>query len=303
MSRNNHIPYVLGEGNNNSFVIFDLLKNPQLYTEDFLQKAHKILLNTGRDDALILLADHVNQETQHVYIRMIVLEPDASLAAFCGNGARVVAAYLQKYYRDEYKQFSLVTNESEHKLLYFDHGLFGVELGVTTFNPAESEFVEGNNNLFLESPTDIWSLPYTHDGIVHTLYFTQTIEPHLVCFSEISDQTLCLWGTYFNTEKRSLFPKGININRAKVLSDSEIAVTTYERGVNRITQSCGTGSTSSAVLAVHLGKIHAPTIIAQNKGGQLEIRYDRITKKSITIGPATIQDTHQQPMEKKEVIF
>ena len=80
-----------GEGCANTFIVFDLIESPELFTEHFIQKALQALLDEGCDDALILLP---TQEPATFIMK--VLEPDGSFAQFCGNGSRVVAAYLSK---------------------------------------------------------------------------------------------------------------------------------------------------------------------------------------------------------------
>lgn len=90
---NIHIPYLRGEGCLNTFILFDLINNPALYTEIFIARALQALHAEGADDALILMPTDRNN-----VIIMHVLEPDGSFANFCGNGARVVAAYLIKQF-------------------------------------------------------------------------------------------------------------------------------------------------------------------------------------------------------------
>lgn len=93
---NIRIPFWRGEGCANTFIVFDLIESPELFTEHFIQKALLALLEEGCDDALILLP---TQEPATFIMK--VLEPDGSFAQFCGNGSRVVAAYLSK--RSEYQ--------------------------------------------------------------------------------------------------------------------------------------------------------------------------------------------------------
>lgn len=90
---NIRIPFWRGEGCANTFIVFDLIASPELFTEDFIQKAHRALLEEKCDDALILLP---TQEPRTFVMK--VLEPDGSFAQFCGNGSRVIAAYLTQRY-------------------------------------------------------------------------------------------------------------------------------------------------------------------------------------------------------------
>ncbi len=73
----------------------------------------------------------------------------------------------------------------------------------------------------------------------------------------------------------------MNVNQVEVLDTTTIAVNTYERGVNRITQACGTGSTSSAVLSFLLNKVQNATIHVQTSGGALVIAYNAQQNRSM----------------------
>ncbi len=54
-------------------------------------------------------------------------------------------------------------------------------------------------------------------------------------FDEIDENELLDLGLCLNKHQRHFFPLGINLNKAEVLSPNSLRVTTFERGVNRIT--------------------------------------------------------------------
>ncbi len=279
--------YWLGEGCQNSFVVFDLLETPENFSEEFLRKAHQILLEEQKDDALILLPERIRE--RRLWLQVVVLEPDKSIAAFCGNGSRVVAAYLQKFYMPQYTDFSLVAHDGEHRLFFFEDGVYGVDMLSTKTNPHKSSFVTDEaRQRFKGILDDFWYMPMSFEGREYLVYFTETSEPHLVVFEDISSQELTALGTSINSDRRDLFPKGISINRVKLLDEAMIDVMTYERGVNRITRACGTGSTSSAVLCRLLNKIQKDAISVQTAGGFLLIEYDPHQNRSIMKGPAYV---------------
>jgi len=132
----------------------------------------------------------------------------------------------------------------------------------------------------------VWPIRLQHKDLL--CYFTETSEPHLVLFDSLSSDELTAFGAYLNIERRDLFPHGININQVAVLDNKTIRVWTYERGVNRITQACGTGSTSSAVLCYLLGKVQSTNIHVQTSGGTLVIAYEAQQNRSVLQGPAQI---------------
>ena len=293
--KNNTIVGWLAHGNNNRFILFDLLEKPQQYTESFVKQAHKLLVKTERDDVLILMPDHLDKENNHLYLKMIVLEPDNSVAVFCGNGSRVVATYLKKQYDHIYKNFSLVSCYGTHKISYPKKDLYGIQMGTTQYDPFVSKFVKDGSQ-FVKEQNDLWILPYKHNNKTYKLYFTETVEPHLVCFDPIDDETLTTIGNTLNTKQRNIFPLGINLNAVKTVSDSSINVVTYERGIQHITQSCGTGSTSCVALSNLLNNITQKKCIVHNKGGTLAIHHDSITKQSEMIGPAKLTETISFPL-------
>ena len=68
----------------------------------------------------------------------------------------------------------------------------------------------------------------------------------------------------------------------EVKNKKEIAVRTYERGVENETLACGTGSTASAVISVLKGFVESPVTVMTKGGEKLRIDMkrngDEITK-------------------------
>jgi diaminopimelate epimerase len=77
-----------------------------------------------------------------------------------------------------------------------------------------------------------------------------------------------------------LFKKeGINVNFVEQLTDDEIAVRTYERGVEDETLSCGTGVTAAALACYH-NETGFNDVMVNTKGGKLNVEYDRVDDDS-----------------------
>lgn len=77
-----------------------------------------------------------------------------------------------------------------------------------------------------------------------------------------------------NDTKR--FPEGVNVNFLRKISDNSIEVITFERGVEDITDSCGSGSIASAIVSRFLLGT-AETVAVLNPGGTLHVslRFDK----------------------------
>ena len=202
------ISYFYAEACKNTFILFDQInQSPEPL---FWKKAHEILLKENRDDALILTLKRKRKKA--LYIKMDVLGADGKFGEFCGNGSRSVAAYLFSTYPN-YKEFYLVTKRGTYPLFSLKKGIYSVHLPRVTFPKSKIE----------------------------SIAYGEILEPHLAIEKIASDKTLYLMGSHLNQNK-SLFPDGININLWTSLNKMTIAVKTYERGVQRLTQSCGTGS-------------------------------------------------------------
>ncbi len=240
------LTYFLAEACQNTFVFFDCIETPpdcRLW-----ERAHAALLKEGRDDAIILTLESKVKTT--LYLKMHVLGLDGKFGEFCGNGARSAAVYLFSNY-PEYKEFFIVTRRGTYPLLSLGKAIYAVHLPKVQFSKSK-----------------VNSIPYG-----------EILEPHLALEKSLSDRDLCSVGSHLN-QKKTLFPEGINVNAWEVLSPNLISVKTYERGVQRLTKSCGTGASVCASLYLKgEGRVFVKT-----PGGPLLIR---VQKEHLElIGPA-----------------
>ena len=86
------------------------------------------------------------------------------------------------------------------------------------------------------------------------------------------------------------FPKGANVNYYSFISDTEVRVLTFERGVEDFTLACGTGCGSVTCVLWALGELPGKHLITEVRGGKLEYRIqgsDHV-KELIMDGPTEI---------------
>lgn len=235
----------------NTFVIFDCLSYPFTSEEweSVKEKVWEILQKTKVDDALVLR--NVNQDGDRVRLKMHVLEPDRTEADFCGNGARAVGFYLHHKYGAIHKDFVLVSRQGEHGFKY-DSDFGSVEMGTPIlFSEAFIFRFEQKNYKFR---------------------FVDCVEPHLVSSDFFDAKLLSQMGEQINSQRKDLFPRGVNVNCYRYLHSNRIEVLTYERGVYAITKACGTGSLACTKAALDKKLIVSDsTVTIQVLGGELKI--------------------------------
>lgn len=236
--------YYLGDACQNNFVLFDQIDASTL-EDEFLRYVHRSLVKENRDDALILF-NGVFKEG-NFYTQMMVLGLDGVIAEFCGNGARVSAAYLFAHY-PQYSRLFLVTGAGSYPLRRVGEDVYSVKLPRARFE---------TNPKFIADVEVFKSLK--------RFLYVDMLEPHLILQEKLSDEALLTLGRELN-QRKDLFPHGINVNAWHALENGHLFVKTYERGVQRLTRSCGTGSVSCAASYQSQG-----TVFVSTPGGRLEI--------------------------------
>ena len=110
---------------------------------------------------------------------------------------------------------------------------------------------------------------------IHTTYFVlNTGSPHYVKhIRDVAMMDVKTGGRMIRNSKE--FEKeGINVNFVETISEDEIFVRTYERGVEDETLSCGTGVTASALMSAHndngFNRVEVKT-----PGGELSVEFDK----------------------------
>ena len=242
----------------NTFIIIDKLSESSLTTEE-TSFIIDTLREKNRDDALILIEG--KSENDVLTVKMLVLGQDGMFGEFCGNGARACAAYLYKNYL-KFDKFIIKTREFNHKLSKLENGWFSVSMPKVSFD-IDAKFIQGQ--------------------LCDDLIFVNAVEPHLALLGLFSDQELFIEGQRLNNQKQ-IFPLGINLNAFYPIDSDTIKSKTYERGVQRLTKSCGTGSLSCAAVFLKSQNKDVGSVNVITPGGPLKVLFN---SKNIELqGPA-----------------
>jgi diaminopimelate epimerase len=187
---------------------------------------------------------------------MIYFNADGS-QSMCGNGARCAVAFSN----------FLGIIKSDCRFLAID-------------GPHEARFFEGQVELGMSPVQQISKLGDD--------YFVNTGSPHHVQFVEdVTNFPVVERGAPIRYS--GIYqPQGTNVNFVSLLSDHEIFVRTYERGVENETLSCGTGVTACALVVGERNHINSVSILTP--GGRLKVDFtsnpDGSYENILLTGPA-----------------
>ncbi|MBQ7768807.1 MAG: diaminopimelate epimerase [Oscillospiraceae bacterium] len=243
-------------GAGNDFVVLDA-REQQL---DFEVLSKELCKKFGTDGLLALDVSETADFKLHFY------NPDGSRGEMCGNGARCIC----KYAFDKGLAGEAMTVETDAGLVY------GWRLGENRYkvqlnNPGMVDLQCHPNAAYIE---------LGDPGIPHSVTELKSLD--------WADKAL-LRPVFLEIREFPGFPKGVNVNLYRQLSDTSVRILTYERGVEDFTLACGTGSASVAVALYLQGRLPGGRLTVENPGGTLEIALEG-DGKSVTAlyleGPA-----------------
>ena len=188
-------------------------------------------------DGVILIENHHEADFEMIYFN-----PDAS-QSLCGNGSRCAVKFA-------------------HAL-----GIIGEKTTFMSFDGIHQAQINGD--LVELHMQDVEKVSMIGDD-----YLMDTGSPHYIQFTD-SLEKLDVYAKGQDIRNNKRFEKeGVNVNFIEKRGPQEIAIRTYERGVEQETLSCGTGCTAAALAMGHEGERSPVTIHA--KGGDLQVSFEKV---------------------------
>lgn len=235
------IPFYKYQGTGNDFVMIDnrqgLIDKSQQAT--FAQWCDR-RFGVGAD-GVILLQGHNAYDFEMVYINA-----DGREGSMCGNGGRCTVQFAH--------DLGLIASETRFLAVDGEHqavlegGLVQLEMQATTLPEA---ILEGGFYLNTGSPHHLEWVTHLRDFDV----------------AEVGKK----WRWHENYQ-----PGGTNVNFLEKKGSHQLAVRTYERGVEAETFSCGTGVTAAALLlAYESGWEGSFEVAIETNGGILQVKARR----------------------------
>lgn len=231
-----HIPFVKYHGTGNDFVIIDQREiNYIAYDQDdLIKRICQRHFGVGADGLMILA------NSDQADFEMVYFNADGRRSTMCGNGGRCIVHFAQSLGIVN-QQTTFIAIDTLYRATITD--------GIVSLRMQDVESME-------------------QDGSALVL---DTGSPHYVqiCDEKQHDDIKDFGASirYSDAYKH----QGINVNLLSV-EDSEIRVSTYERGVEDVTLSCGTGVTAAALVAHRIAGQPAP-ISVHTMGGTLQVSF------------------------------
>ena len=234
-------------GSGNDFIIIDNRNRVVDETDlsDFVTKVCRRKLSVGADGFILI------EETDAVDFKWQFFNSDGSRAEMCGNGARCAArfAYL---------------NQIAGPNMSFE----------TAAGIVSAQVSDDLVKVQMPAPAEL-RVDYTlelKDGSV-LISSVNTGVPHVVIgVDEIDGVDVVKLGR--EVRRHSTFaPAGTNVNFVDFQKDGNIAIRTYERGVEDETLACGTGAIAAAVVAADKTGMKSPIKVLTRGGEHLTIYF------------------------------
>ncbi|MBU1075791.1 MAG: diaminopimelate epimerase [Spirochaetes bacterium] len=244
-----NIAFAKYSGTSNDFILIDnrkdILKGKDI--SKFTIAACRPKSGIGADGVILL------EKSRNADFKMRIINPDASEAEMCGNGARCVA------------HFANAINFVKKKMTF-----------ETIAGMIEGEVK--SKNIIKVKLTDPFGfkkdIKIKYKGKDLTAHFINTGVPHTVLFvSNLEKADVFNIGRFIRYHK--LFQKaGTNVNFVQVTDRHNIIVRTYERGVENETLACGTGMTASSLISSVIKKTVSPVRVKARSGEYVSVYFN-----------------------------
>ena len=243
-------------GTGNDFIIIDNRKGKIEFQKEQIAWLCNRRLGIGGDGLMFLLS------SEDCDFEMKYFNADGAEGTMCGNGGRCITAFANFLgIIKNNARFRAIDGLHESKILLTNENEVYVSLKMT-----DVDYVEKNNDYI----------------------FMNTGSPHYIKFVEDIEKV-----DVFNEGKRirwdkNFRPGGTNVNFVEI-KEKYLIVRTFERGVEDVTLSCGTGVTASALAASLHFAPDSKKFDIKTYGGNLKVHFTKEKERFTNIwleGPA-----------------
>jgi diaminopimelate epimerase len=226
-------------GAGNDFIMIDARDMAESdFSEELVKNLCDRHFGIGADGLILLLND------RKADLRMKYFNSDGREGTMCGNGGRCIASFAHR--------LGIITEKA------IFNGIDGIH----------EAFICDKLNVRLKM-SDVSNIQVLDDG-----YLLDTGSPHFVNFrDDLLPIDVFREGREIRYQNR-FSPGGVNVNYIQILSDNELNIRTYERGVEDETLACGTGAVASAISAYLKNNTDKNSYLLHARGGELIVSFD-----------------------------
>ncbi len=272
------IAFTKMHGIGNDYIYIDCtIKNPfsKQEVQSFARRYGDRHCGIGSDGVILI------KNSRKADFFMEMYNADGSQGKMCGNGIRCLAAFVHAKKLTDKTELEIETLSGiKHIQLEKIKG----HLYVATVNMGKPSFRTGDIPV-LWSDDIMLNEAVAIGGALYNVTAVSMGNPHAVIFTR-DVLTMDIEPTGTLMEKHRLFPEGVNVEFAEIISRGRIRMRVWERG-SQETMACGTGACAAVAAAVENGLADRKVTVELNRG-ELSIHWDRDSGDIIMVGPAEI---------------
>ena len=255
-------------GCGNDFMLIDAVRQTVVLTPDLIRHWANRHYGIGFDQ-LLLVESALNPQA---LFRYRIFNADGSEVEQCGNGARCLAVFIRRQGLTQQASFWVETEA-------------GLLLNLKCYDDQVAVEMGFPKTLLVDMYADLTAARPQYEirvGERWLNFFPISMgNPHCVIF--LSDiQTVDMDSIV--TAVATIFPQGINIGIAEIISPQAIRLRVHERGVGE-TLACGSGACAAVVAGIRQ-QLLADTIAVELAGGSVVVTWKGEQHPVILIGPA-----------------
>ena len=244
-------------GTQNSFIIIYDNHNHELIKPKIKKICHQF--NT---DGLLIVSDHIKYD-----YKMDYFNNDGTWETMCANGARCVALFMWNKKKCK-ENINFLAGDGPHKIKIKNKNEIALSMSTPVFK-TKTINPNGYKGQFINS------------GAKHFATIVKDIEN----ISIKSEGKKIRYNTIFS-------PDGTNVNFMKLINKHHIQVFTYEKGIEDMVMSCGSGSVAAAFYGYQKKQLKSPIKITV-PGGELSLTFNKSWKDVWLTGPAVIIEENE----------
>jgi diaminopimelate epimerase len=249
-------------GAGNDFVMLDNRLGDLQLAADQISRICDRHRGVGADGVLIL-----ERAANGADFRMRYYNADGGEAEMCGNGARCFARYASR-----------VAGPMNELSFETPAGVIGAELQGDLVRLQMSEPKDMRLGITIPLSDQELAAHFVNSGVPHVVVSVDDLEK-----AEVRRLGAAV-------RRHELFaPKGTNANFLQERGPRQIAIRTYERGVEDETLACGTGVVASALIFSAVKNVEGPIDVLVRGGNELQVGFEKAGSefKNVTLtGPA-----------------